>query len=63
MQSLRNHYRVQVANRRTLGVGSRVAVYAEGDVGLEEEWPTYTKWMLDNVGQLRDVFQKHIDAL
>lgn len=42
--------------------GSRIAFYRDGHIENIDDWPIYTKWFLDNVGRLRDVFQKHIDA-
>jgi Domain of unknown function (DUF4268) len=44
-------------------VASRIAIYRDGDVGDEDEWPTYTKWFIEMAGRLRTVFQPHIDAL
>jgi hypothetical protein len=44
-------------------IGSRVAVYRDGDVANSQDWPTYNKWFLENAGAFRQVFQAHIDAL
>lgn len=44
-------------------VASRIAVYRDGDVAKEQEWPVYTKWLLEQVGRMRNVFKPYIDAL
>lgn len=44
-------------------VGSRIAIYRDGDVADRDDWPAYNKWFLHNAGRFREVFQPHIDAL
>lgn len=44
-------------------MASRVAVYREGDVRNVDDWPSYSKWLIENAGKLRSAFQSHIDAV
>lgn len=44
-------------------VGSRVAVYRDGDVAHRDDWPAYDKWFIEMAGRFRRVFQPYVDAL